>query len=826
MTVFKIVLFLLSTLLVASCSGGGGDDGDPPLTDTFTVSTSAGAGGSISPASVTVDEGDTTSFTITPDAGFLIDSVTGCNGALSGNSYTTGAISADCTVSASFSATTTTTFTVSASASIGGSISPADAIVNQGDTTSFTITPDAGFLIDSVTGCSGALSGNSYTTGVINADCTVSASFSAITFAVSTSAGAGGSISPASITVNQGDTTSFTITPNTGFFINSVTGCSGALSGNSYTTGVINADCTVSASFNVSGTSSPPVSAATPVLVFEQVKNFRFSWADVADATHYRLLENPDGSSGFTQVGTDISQGVQGTDHIVPLFQRINAQYLLQSCNAAGCTDSVILSVSDTLVGSIGYVKASNTEAEDRFGGALALSGDGNTLAVGADWEDSNVTGINGNQSDNTADNSGAVYVFTRSGSSWSQQAYLKASNTDADDRFGSALALSSDGNTLSVAAIGEDSNAVGIGGNQSDNTASWSGAVYLFTRTGNSWSQQAYLKASNTEASDSFGRAVALSSDGNTLAVGANGENSNAVGIDGDQSDNTASVSGAVYLFTRTGSSWSQQAYLKASNTGADDHFGTAVALSSDGNTLGVGATGERSNAVGIGGNQSDNTASWSGAVYLFIRSDSSWSQQAYVKASNTEAGDFFGTALALSGDGNTLAVGAFFEDNNVVGIGGNQLDNTASASGAVYLFIRSGSSWSQQAYVKASNTDAWDQFGIALALSSDGNTLVVGAHGEESNAVGIGGNQSENMASVSGAVYLFIRSGGSWSQQVYLKASNADAWERFGYALALSSDGDILAVGADWEASNAVGIGGDQFDNTADESGAVYLY
>jgi hypothetical protein len=403
------------------------------------------------------------------------------------------------------------------------------------------------------------------------------------------------------------------------------------------------------------------------------------------------------------------------------------------------------------------YVKASNTGAGDQFGFAVALSSDGNTLVVGAPFEDSAATGIGGNQASNAAGNSGAVYAFTRSGATWSQQAYLKASNTGANDSFGRAVALSGDGNTLAVGAQQEDSAATGIGGNQASNAAGNSGAAYVFTRSGAAWSQQAYVKASNTGANDLFGIAVALSGDGNTLAVGATQEDSAATGIGGNQASNAAGNSGAVYAFTRSGAAWSQQAYLKASNTGAGDRFGGKVALSNDGNTLAVGAQAEDSAATGINGNQASNTATDSGAVYVFTRSDAVWSQQAYLKASNTGAGDLFGIAMALSGDGNLLAVGGPQEDSAATGIGGNQADNSALNSGAAYVFTRAGATWSQQAYVKASNTGANDLFGFAVALSGDGNTLAVRAHLEDSAATGIGGDQTSNAALDSGAAYLY---------------------------------------------------------------------
>ena len=198
------------------------------------------------------------------------------------------------------------------------------------------------------------------------------------------------------------------------------------------------------------------------------------------------------------------------------------------------------------------YIKASNTNAADRFGQSVAVSGDGNTLAVGADGEDSAATGVNGDQADNNAVAAGAVYVFTRdSGGVWTQQAYVKASITDADDGFGHSVALSGDGNTLVVGADGEDSAATGVNGDQTDNNAPGAGAVYFFTRKnfGSVWIQQAYIKASNTDASDGFGHSVALSGDDNRLAVGADGEDSAAIGVNGDQADNNASAAGAVYV-------------------------------------------------------------------------------------------------------------------------------------------------------------------------------------------------------------------------------------------------------------------------------------
>jgi hypothetical protein len=577
---------------------------------------------------------------------------------------------------------------------------------------------------------------------------------------------------------------------------------------------------------------TPPQAPTQFELDFAQVKQFEFSWAPAMGAQYHRLFESFDGQVPFVQVGDDVV-GL-ATSLTMPLHARANASYMLQACNDFGCIDSQVVAVVGTMVDAIGYFKATNTNAGDRFGQSVALSADGSTLAVGTMGEASNATGIDGNQADNSAPDAGAVYVYVRDEmNAWTQQAYIKASNSDVEDRFGISVTLSDDGNILAVGAHGERSSAVGIDGDQADDSIASAGAVYMFERDGmNVWTQDAYIKASSTTdgfySGGSFGGSVALSGDGSTLAVGAAGENSNATGIDGDQANYLASHSGAVYVFERGGTSvWMQQAYVKASNTGWNDAFGGSVALSEDGNTLAVGAPGEASNAVGIDGNQADDSASYAGAAYVFERDGMNvWAQEAYVKPSNTDESDTFGVSVALSGDGHTLAVGASSEESNAKGIGGDQTDNSAIWAGAAYVYERDGMHvWAQQAYVKASNTGERDHFGSRVALSRDGNTLAVGAPSEDSIAKGIGGDQADNSGEDSGAAYVYARDEMSvWTQAVYVKAPNAGG--EFGESVALSEDGSTLAVGAPTEGSNSTGVGGSQTNEFTPGAGAVYLY
>lgn len=442
------------------------------------------------------------------------------------------------------------------------------------------------------------------------------------------------------------------------------------------------------------------------------------------------------------------------------------------------------------------YMKASNAAANSTFGGAIAL--DGNTIVVGA-------------QSEGTgALRSGAAYVFIRNGTGWTEQAILKAANINADERFGASVALS--GNVLVVGAPAPPN----PGGNPIG-----SGSVYVFTRSGTAWSQQARITASNAQLSDDFGRSVAL--DGNTLVVGAPGEDSALTdvisnnpdeGITGDGAEN----SGAVYVFTHNGAAWTQQAYVKASNTGSGDSFGRSVAL--DGNTLVVGAS-EGSSLTGVTAGSPDevatgNSAVGSGAVYVFTRNGATWSQQAYVKASNTGAGDNFGIRVALTG--NTLAVGATGEDSNLTGVTAGSPDETATGngaagSGAVYVFTRNGTTWIQQTYVKASNTEAGDSFGRGLALT-DG-LLTIGAPSKDGNT---------------GAAYVFARTGTTWAERAKIKGANTEANDNFGGNVALTGPtltNATLLVGAIGEASKAQGINKTdlQGDNSAPQSGAVYV-
>lgn len=605
-------------------------------------------------------------------------------------------------------------------------------------------------------------------------------------------------------------------------------------------------------SFNLSG-----VSRSVDI-----AKGLTFTWTSASNVigVRYTVCELNAGKEHNCKALGSVVDALSLTVLVENIVASLSKDYFILANKESEKKSSSELNLGlDTVNHMVEYFKPSNTGADDNFGVSLALSGDNKTLVVGAYYEDNGVKGVISDGSEitdvSTAVDSGAVYVFTRNNRGiWSQSAYLKASNTGAEDNFGTSLALSEDGKTLVVGASAEDNGFKGIitdGSEASDSgTAVDSGAVYVFTKSNTgTWLQSAYIKASNTGASDLFGSSVAISKDGKTLAVGAPTEDNAVKGIitNGSEAADVGTVnnSGAVYLFTQSDSGeWSQSAYFKASNTGVSDLFGSAIALSDNGKMLVVGAYNEDNGAKGIITNGSEvmdlGTATNSGAVYVFIKDSSgSWAQSAYIKASNTGADDNFGASLAVSEDGNTLTVGAWFEDNSVTGIvvDGSEVTDlgTANNSGAVYLFSRDAGIWSQSAYVKGSNTGTSDGFGESLSVSDNGKTFAVGSPGENNSAKGIIINGSEindvGSATSAGAVYLFTKdSSGNWSQIAYLKASNTGMVDYFGKSLALSDDGNLVAVGAYREDNKATGViidGSETIDaGTENDSGAVYLY
>ncbi len=383
---------------------------------------------------------------------------------------------------------------------------------------------------------------------------------------------------------------------------------------------------------------------------------------------------------------------------------------------------------------------------------------------------------------------------------------YFKAATPQHLASFGTGL------------AIGDDTLVVGAPGAQ---TTGQPGRVYVFRRTKNSWAPDAELSASNARNDARFGESVSLS--GDTLVVGSPGESSASTGVDGNESDVTGLGAGAAYVFRRTASAWTKEAYLKPSNTHQFQQFGGSVAI--DGDVVVVGSSAESSAGTGVNGDQAETTARY-GAAYVFRRSGSKWAQEAYLKASNTKAagfaGQLFGISVALSGD--TVVVGASAEQSGSPGVNGDQADKSEVSAGAAYVFRRNAAIWAQEAYLKASRPRLSAFFGTSVAASND--TVVVSAFQESSGSPGVNANPDDATMQGAGAVYVFQRSGTTWVQDAYVKASNPRPNALFGCSVALERN--ALVVGARAEASGATGINGDQTLPAVrlDKQGAVYVF
>jgi hypothetical protein len=399
-------------------------------------------------------------------------------------------------------------------------------------------------------------------------------------------------------------------------------------------------------------------------------------------------------------------------------------------------------------------LRASDAQADDWFAWQVAISADGNYAIVGARYED---TG---------GSNAGAAYIFTRSGSTWSQQQKITASDAQADDYFGYSVSINSDATYAIVGAYGEDT-----GGTDA-------GAAYIFTRSGSTWTQQQKIVSSDIQEGDYFGFSVSINSDATYAICGAEYE------------DTGGSNAGAAYVFTRSGSTWTQQAKITASDAQASDFFGYSVSINSDATYAIVGA---RQEDGGAGDPLTD-----AGAAYVFTRSGSTWTQQAKLVSSDAQASDYFGLNVSINSDGTYAIVAAYGEGDPLY------------RSGAAYIFTRSGSSWSQQQKIVSSDLQASDYFGYDVSINSDATIAIVSALFEDGGS----GDPFSN----AGAAYIFTRSGSTWTEVKKLTASDAQASDLFGQSVSISSDGSYAIVGARGEDGGA----GDPLS----AAGAAYIY
>jgi hypothetical protein len=386
----------------------------------------------------------------------------------------------------------------------------------------------------------------------------------------------------------------------------------------------------------------------------------------------------------------------------------------------------------DPFVQQAGPLGSSEVKELAEQGYSVALSANGDTAIVG---------GPDYNQKHLGEVFRGAAWVYTRTGSVWAQQAKLVGSESSGNAQQGHSVAISANGDTVIVG-----------GPEDTGEHEEYDGAAWVFVREGTTWHKQQKLVAT-TGATDQGeqGSSVALSADGNTALVGA---------MDNEYNKTTTNAPGAAFVFTRSGSTWSQQGgKLEGNHSGELVQEGTSVALSGDGKTALIG--GPRAE-----GEKGEREA---GAAWVFIWNGGEWQEQAKLpqgSGSGLKTGQ--GQSVALSGDGNTALVGGPNYDTNV---------------GATWVYVRSGSSWSQQAELQGEDASTEPQEGHSVSLSEDGNTALVGGYHDDTSV---------------GASWAFERSGTSWDEQEKLAGTGSSGFETQGSAVALSADGSTALIGA----------------------------
>jgi len=362
----------------------------------------------------------------------------------------------------------------------------------------------------------------------------------------------------------------------------------------------------------------------------------------------------------------------------------------------------------------VAKIFASDGFTDDFFGMSVTMNQNGTVAVVGSPNDDDD------------GDRSGSAYVYNYVGGSWIQVAKLTASDAATLDRFGYTADINAAGTVCVIGAM------------YNSDAGTYSGSAYIFAESGGSWSQIAKLTANDAASTDYFGRSVSINAAGTRVLVGA------------DLDDDGGSDSGSVYVFDESGGSWSQVAKLTAGDAGAGDKFGASAGLNGVGDIAIIGAPA----------NTDAGTAS--GSAYIFAESGGSWSQAAKLTASDAAAGDNFGCAVAIDGDGDTVIIGAY----------GN--DDAGSDSGSAYIFAGSGGSWSQVVKLTADDAAAGDDFGWSVSIDEAGAVALVGAS--------------------AGGAYIFNSPGGIFSQLAKLTAS--DGTSALGEGVAISGDGTTCIV------------------------------
>jgi hypothetical protein len=474
------------------------------------------------------------------------------------------------------------------------------------------------------------------------------------------------------------------------------------------------------------------------------------------------------GPGATTHVAFDGVEVQQGQPWFSPRLSSDETRVELKLTSEAGVSSTYVLTI-DRKPQQSAFIKPSNTGQDDQFASAVAVSGD--TLAAGAPFEDSSGIGVNGNQSNNAASDSGAVYVYRRGEKGWAQEAYLKAPVSEPGERFGCNLTL--EGDTLAVGAIHADFS-------EAPNPSAPSGSVYVFTRANGAWSQTQKLMPSNPAGGNLFGLSLKLQ--GDTLAIGAMGD-----------AAESGEHSGVVYIFERVGGSWVERQKLAPSEPRGVSGIGGHLVLAGD--RLLAGAP------YGAGRR---------GAAFVFARKNGTWAEEQKLAPDTLVDDATFGWSGAMQGD--RIVVGTPHWPTDVL---------VSAPPGEAYVFERQAGRWQQTAMLRAPSPGNTDSFGASAVMTA--TSLVIAADRENGNSRGLNGDPTEKGAVSSGAVFVYLKVGKEWVLSDYVKAHNASAADGFGWHMGLS--GETLVVAAPYQSSDGTGVdspGG----GVSSRSGALYVF
>lgn len=386
---------------------------------------------------------------------------------------------------------------------------------------------------------------------------------------------------------------------------------------------------------------------------------------------------------------------------------------------------------------------ASDKSADAFFGGKVAFDSTGARIVVGINSLDASA---------------GKAYVFVREGATWTQEAVITDPIAGSGSRFGHCVSISGLGDRIAVGAPQRYDTETGYSNN---------GILHVYSRTNSVWTLEKTVKASDpVQVGAQFGSAVKLNSDGTRMVVGAYLDTRSSTEV------------GRAYVFVRNGAVWTQEAALAASDPVQSARFGYSVSITEDGTRVAIGAY------------SFTGTAQFQGKVYIFLRTNTSWAQEAALVATDAAASAYYGTSCDISGDGTRLVVGAYMASA------------TYTNQGKIYVYVRNSTTWSLETTLTASDAAANTYLGLSSAINKDGSKIVTAAY------------LASGTVSQQGKAYIFSRTGSTWTQQIALTASDAASGDTYGRSVAITPTGDRVAVGA-----NQASPGG------VSKAGAVYI-